>query len=30
VRGLNVTLPHKQAAAELVNELTPAPRAPRP
>jgi shikimate dehydrogenase len=23
VRGLNVTLPHKQAAAELVNELTP-------
>ena len=22
-RGLNVTLPHKQAAAELVNELTP-------
>ena len=27
VRGLNVTLPHKQAAAELVNEL--APRASR-
>jgi len=23
LRGLNVTLPHKQAAAELVNELTP-------
>ncbi len=23
VRGLNITLPHKQAAAELVNELTP-------
>jgi shikimate dehydrogenase len=23
VRGLNVTLPHKQTAAELVNELTP-------
>jgi shikimate dehydrogenase len=23
VRGLNVTLPHKQAAAELVNKLTP-------
>lgn len=23
VRGLNVTVPHKQAAAELVNELTP-------
>ncbi len=23
IRGLNVTLPHKQAAAELVNELTP-------
>jgi shikimate dehydrogenase len=23
VRGINVTLPHKQAAAELVNELTP-------
>lgn len=23
VRGLNVTLPHKQAAADLVNELTP-------
>lgn len=23
VRGLNVTMPHKQAAAELVNELTP-------
>ena len=23
MRGLNVTLPHKQAAAELVNELTP-------
>ena len=23
VRGMNVTLPHKQAAAELVNELTP-------
>jgi shikimate dehydrogenase len=23
VRGLNVTLPHKQAAAELVNQLTP-------
>jgi shikimate dehydrogenase len=23
VKGLNVTLPHKQAAAELVNELTP-------
>jgi shikimate dehydrogenase len=23
VRGVNVTLPHKQAAAELVNELTP-------
>jgi shikimate dehydrogenase len=23
VRGLNVTLPHKQAAAEIVNELTP-------
>src|SRR5580693_2461747 len=23
VRGLNVTLPHKQKAAELVNELTP-------
>src|SRR5258706_16106274 len=23
VRGLNVTLPHKQEAAELVNELTP-------
>jgi shikimate dehydrogenase len=23
VRGLNVTLPHKQSAAELVNELTP-------
>lgn len=23
VRGLNVTLPHKMAAAELVNELTP-------
>jgi shikimate dehydrogenase len=23
VRGLNVTLPHKQAAAQLVNELTP-------
>ncbi len=23
VRGLNVTLPHKQAAAELVNEMTP-------
>ena len=23
VRGLNVTLPHKQAAAELVNDLTP-------
>ena len=23
VRGLNVTLPHKHAAAELVNELTP-------
>src|ERR1700691_5379842 len=23
VRGLNVTLPHKQAAVELVNELTP-------
>jgi len=22
-RGINVTLPHKQAAAELVNELTP-------
>ena len=29
VRGLNITLPHKQAAAELVNELTPrAERAP--
>jgi shikimate dehydrogenase len=23
VRGLNITLPHKQAAADLVNELTP-------
>jgi shikimate dehydrogenase len=23
IKGLNVTLPHKQAAAELVNELTP-------
>ena len=23
IRGLNITLPHKQAAAELVNELTP-------
>lgn len=23
LRGLNITLPHKQAAAELVNELTP-------
>jgi shikimate dehydrogenase len=23
VRGLNITLPHKQAAAELVNQLTP-------
>jgi len=23
VRGLNITVPHKQAAAELVNELTP-------
>lgn len=23
VRGLNITLPHKQTAAELVNELTP-------
>jgi shikimate dehydrogenase len=23
VKGLNITLPHKQAAAELVNELTP-------
>jgi len=23
LKGLNVTLPHKQAAAELVNELTP-------
>jgi len=23
VRGLNITLPHKQSAAELVNELTP-------
>ena len=23
IRGLNVTLPHKQAAAEIVNELTP-------
>ncbi len=23
VRGLNVTVPHKQAAAEMVNELTP-------
>ncbi len=23
VRGLNITLPHKQAAAEIVNELTP-------
>lgn len=23
IRGLNVTLPHKQAAAELVNDLTP-------
>jgi len=23
VQGLNITLPHKQAAAELVNELTP-------
>ena len=23
VRGLNITLPHKQAAAELVNDLTP-------
>ena len=23
IRGLNVTLPHKQSAAELVNELTP-------
>ncbi len=23
IRGLNVTLPHKQTAAELVNELTP-------
>jgi shikimate dehydrogenase len=23
LRGMNVTLPHKQAAAELVNELTP-------
>jgi shikimate dehydrogenase len=23
VRGMNVTLPHKQAAADLVNELTP-------
>ncbi len=23
IRGLNVTVPHKQAAAELVNELTP-------
>ena len=23
IKGLNITLPHKQAAAELVNELTP-------
>ena len=23
VRGLNITLPHKRAAADLVNELTP-------
>ena len=23
LKGLNVTVPHKQAAAELVNELTP-------
>jgi hypothetical protein len=30
VRGLNVTLPHKQAAAELVNELTPRAFAHKP
>jgi len=30
-RGINVTLPHKQSAADLVNELTPrAQLAPQP
>ena len=30
LKGLNVTLPHKQAAAELVNELTPRAERARP